>query len=89
MPKRNHLYSSSTRTHDAAGEPFGIVVYKTQQTPSRLTCADPLDALVMALSYLREGFHVLLTDPTVEALKDDTRTVALDRLAERYRAARL
>jgi hypothetical protein len=87
MTKRNHAYSAQTVTHDP-GEAFGIIVRKTQQPPTRLTAGDPLDALVMALGYLREGYHVLLTDATVEALRDDSAGAKLEALADRYRAAR-
>jgi hypothetical protein len=87
MTKRSHSYGKNTVTHDP-GEAFGVIVYKTQAKPARLTCGDPLDALVMALGYLREGYHVLLTDPTVDALRDDSAGAKLEALADRYRAAR-
>ena len=89
MTKRSHAYSRQQTTHDADAEQFGIIVHKTQQPPSKLTCGDPLDALVMAISYLRNGYHVLLTDATVEALADDRAGAKLDALASRYRAARV
>jgi hypothetical protein len=88
MTRRNHRYGHNTSTHDSS-EAFGIVVHKTQADVSRLTAADPLDALVMAIGYLREGYHVLLTDATVEALRDDRAGAALERLAQQYRSARV
>lgn len=57
------------------GEPFGAVVYRTGCAPSRIRAATPVDALVTAVTYLREGYHVLLTDATVAALRNQDGTV--------------
>jgi H2-forming N5,N10-methylenetetrahydromethanopterin dehydrogenase-like enzyme len=51
------------------GEEYGIVFYKTGATPAKITAESPVGALAIAITYLRHGYHVLLTDPTVEALK--------------------
>jgi hypothetical protein len=74
-------------THNA-GEAFGVVIrHRRGGVPRRLTCDQPLDAVIMGIEYLRKGYHVLLTDSTVEALADKD---AADgpRLARTARAAR-
>jgi hypothetical protein len=60
------------------GEAFGVIYYKTGTRPSRQSAKEAVDALVIAIEYLRRGYHVLLTDATVEALGTQDGTVDLE-----------
>jgi hypothetical protein len=76
-------------THNA-DEPYGVVVrHKSGGPPRRLTCEQPLDAVIMGIEYLRKGYHVLLFDSTVEALaeQDGADGPRLTRAARAARAA--
>jgi hypothetical protein len=65
-------------THNAR-ERFGVIVYRTlQRATTRLSAETPVDAVVIAIEYLRQGYHVLLTDATVAALAEQDGRVDLE-----------
>ena len=49
--------------------PYALIVFKgTDGKPERLGYDQPWDALIAAISYLRNGYQCRLSDPTCEAL---------------------
>jgi hypothetical protein len=66
------------------GELYGIVAYMRGpgSVPSKLTCDQPVDAVIMAIEYLRQGYHVLLTDRTVAKLAEHDGAVDVEWLGK-------
>ncbi|HEY2309455.1 MAG TPA: hypothetical protein VGI05_26555 [Streptosporangiaceae bacterium] len=66
-----------------AGRPYAVLVLTGSFTVERFNYKAPVDALIAAVRYMREGRQVRLTDRTVAALKEVPEMASLDAVIDR------
>lgn len=71
---------ANATTGPAKGKPYAAIILTGSFTVERENFAAPVDALIYAIRYLREGRQVRLTDRTVSALKEAPELSGLDDL---------
>lgn len=71
---------TNATTGPVKGKPYAALILSGAFDVERMNFAEPIDALICALRYLRKGRQVRLTDRTVKALESLPELAILDRL---------
>lgn len=74
--------ATTAKSGPYAGQPYAAIILTGSFTVQRENFAGPVDALICAIRYLREGRQVRLTDRTCAALKEVPALATLDSVLE-------
>lgn len=74
------MTNAATSPGPVPGNPYAVLVLTGSFGVERFSYPDPMDALVAAVRYLREGRQARLTDRTCAALREVPALAVFDRL---------